>query len=481
MRSSTATRSIRDTEDGRVTDTGPMTQGRPAVGRHDHHAHHPAAFATAAASIASFLVGMDVLIVNVALPTIARDLGGDMAVQQWVVDGYSLLFAALLLLCGNLADRWGAKRVFIAGATLFSAASLFSSFAWSMTALVAGRCLLGVASALILPASMSLINEANPDPRRRAWALALWGAGGASAWAVGPLLGGLLTPIHWSLVFAINVPFCLLVLLLTLRVAPSPRRPKPFDWVGQTLALTGFVLFIAGVIEIGSLGLNSPLAWGLTAGGAFTLAAFVRSQVRVDAPMMPLDLFRVRGMQVALMIGFVMIFNWYGMVFISTMFLQNERGMGALAAGLVFVPSAFVTIGGNILGGRIITARGSRFSITLGLAIMIAGFLFEFLYPAPIPVWVIAAGLSVVGFGAAITTPAAAGVVLASVKASQAGIASAMFNTFRQVGGAVGVAVFGVVATFLPTLTLALRAVFLASAALLVLILIFELLCWRER
>ena len=436
---------------------------------------------TVAASIASFLVGMDVLIVNVALPTIARDLGGDMATQQWVVDGDSLLFAALLLLCGNLSDRWGAKRVFVFGATLFAAASLFSSFAWSMMVLVVGRCLLGVASALILPASMALINEANPEPRRRAWALALWGAGGASASAVGPLLGGLLTPIHWSLVFAINVPFCLLVLVLAARIAPSPRRIKPFDWVGQTLALLGFVLFIAGVIEIGSLGVSSLRAWGLFGAGVVALVAFVISQTRVRAPMMPLRLFRIRGMQVALMIGFVMIFNWYGMVFICTMVLQTELGMGAFAAGLVFVPSAFVTIFGNLIGGRIITAHGSKFSITMGLSIMIVGFLFEFLYPTPIPVWVIATGLSVVGFGAAITTPAAAGVVLKSVDAARAGIASAMFNTFRQVGGSVGVAVFGVVATFLPSLTLALRAVFLASAALLALILIFELLRWVDR
>ncbi|MBT1162474.1 MFS transporter [Bifidobacterium sp. SO1] len=437
--------------------------------------------ATIAAAVASFLAGMDVLIVNVALPTIAADLGGDMAVQQWVVDGYTLLFAALLLLAGSLADRFGAKRVFAIGAALFGLASLFCSFAWSMAALVAGRCVLGVASALILPASMSLINEANPDPRRRAWALALWGAGGASASAVGPLLGGLLTPIHWSLVFAINVPFCLFILALVPRIAPSPRRPIRFDWLGQTLSLVGLGTLVAGIIEVGAIGFAAPATLVLLSVGLLALGLFVVSQAKVASPMMPLGLFRIRGMQVALQIGFIMIFNWYGMVFICTMFLQNERHMGAFAAGLVFVPSAFVTIVGNLIGGRIITARGARFSITLGLAIMIAGFLFEFLTPAPIPVWVIAVGLSVVGFGAAITTPAAAGVVLHSVNPAQAGIASAMFNTFRQVGGAIGVAVFGVIATFLPSLDTALRSVFLASALLLVYVLVFELTRWRGR
>lgn len=435
---------------------------------------------TVAASIASFLSGMDVLIVNVALPTIAAELGGDMAIQQWVVDGYTLLFAALLLLAGSLADRFGAKRVFAAGTALFGAASLFCSFAGSMAALVAGRCVLGVASALILPASMSLINEANPDPRRRAWALALWGAGGASASAVGPLLGGLLTPIHWSLVFVINVPFCLLVLAIAPCIRASPLRPARFDQTGQTLSLAGLAALVAGIIEAGERGFAHPLTIALLALGAGALTAFVWSQTKVAAPMMPLGLFRVRGMQVALQIGFIMIFNWYGMVFICTMFLQNQLGMGAFAAGLVFVPSAFVTILGNLAGGRIITARGSKFSITLGLGIMIAGFAFEFLMPVPIPVWAIATGLSVVGFGAAITTPAAAGVVLASVDGSQAGIASAMFNTFRQVGGAIGVAAFGVIATFVPSLSVALRSVFLVSALLLIYVLAFETTSWRE-
>lgn len=441
---------------------------------------YSANLATAAAAIASFLAGMDVLIVNVALPTIAVDLGGNMAVQQWVVDGYTLLFAALLLIAGSLADQFGAKRIFLIGAALFGAASLFCSFAWSMMALVAGRCVLGVASALLLPASMSLINEASPNPRYRAWALALWGAGGASASAVGPLLGGLLTPIHWSLVFAINVPFCLAILAVAPRIAPSPRRSTRFDWIGQILALVGLSSLVAGIIQVGSAGFSAPSTLVLLVAGIVALAMFVYSQTKVSSPMMPLGLFRVRGMQVALQIGFIMIFNWYGMVFICTMFLQNELHMNPFAAGLVFVPSAFVTIIGNLMGGRIVTARGSKFSISLGLAIMIAGFLFEFLYAQPIPVWVIATGLSVVGFGAAITTPAAAGVVMKSVSASQAGIASAMFNTFRQVGGAIGVAVFGVIATFLPSLDLALRAVFLASALLLAYVLVFEFLRWKD-
>lgn len=201
----------------------------------------------------------------------------------------------------------------------------------------------------------------------------------------------------------------------------SPARAIRFDRIGQLLALLGLTALVAGIIEVGSAGLSAPRTLMLLGVGVAASVAFVFSQTKVRALMMPLGLFRVRGMQVALQIGFIMIFNWYGMVFICTMFLQNELGMGAFAAGL-----------------------------------------------------------SVVGFGVSVTTPAAAGVVLRSVNPAQAGIASAMFNTFRQVGGAIGVAVFGVIATFPPSLTVSLRTVFAASALLLVYVLTFELLRWRE-
>lgn len=205
-------------------------------------ARYSAGLTTFATSLAFFLTGMDTMIVNVALPTITADLGGDMALQQWMIDGYTLLFASLLL-AGSLSDKFGAKRMFFFGAALFGAASLLSTFAWTMLVLIVGRCLMGVAAALILPASMALINEANPDPRRRAFALGLWGAGSASASAFGPLFGGLLTPIHWSLIFAVNVSFCLIVLALAPKVAPSPTRAISFDWLSQALALiVGFIM-----------------------------------------------------------------------------------------------------------------------------------------------------------------------------------------------------------------------------------------------
>ena len=444
-------------------------------------ARYSAGLTTFATSLAFFLTGMDTMIVNVALPTITAELGGNMALQQWMIDGYTLLFASLLLLAGSLSDKFGAKRMFLFGTALFGAASLLSTFAWSMPALIIGRCMMGMAAALILPASMALINEANPDPRRRAFALGLWGAGSASASAFGPLFGGLLTPIHWSLIFAVNVPFCLLVLALAPKVAPSPTRAISFDWIGQTLALIGLAALVAGVIEIGSLGFSSPVTIALLAIGVVALVLFVVAQAKVAHPMVPLGLFRNDGMRISLIVGFIMIFNWFGMVFISTLFLQSEQGMSPFTAGLVFIPSAVVMVATNVFSGQIINSMGTRFAVSFGLIAMAVGFLAAVFVPAPMPAWVIALALSVVGLGGALVTPALSGLVLVSVDQRQAGIASAVFNTFRQVGGAIGVAVFGVVATFMPSLDSSLRAVFVAAAVLLATAFAYARLRWDER
>ena len=444
-------------------------------------ARYSAGLTTFATSLAFFLTGMDTMIVNVALPTITAELGGNMALQQWMIDGYTLLFASLLLLAGSLSDKFGAKRMFLFGTALFGAASLLSTFAWSMPALIIGRCMMGMAAALILPASMALINEANPDPRRRAFALGLWGAGSASASAFGPLFGGLLTPIHWSLIFAVNVPFCLLVLALAPKVAPSPTRAISFDWIGQTLALIGLAALVAGVIEIGSLGFSSPVTIAPLAIGVVALVLFVVAQAKVAHPMVPLGLFRNDGMRISLIVGFIMIFNWFGMVFISTLFLQSEQGMSPFTAGLVFIPSAVVMVATNVFSGQIINSMGTRFAVSFGLIAMAVGFLAAVFVPAPMPAWVIALALSVVGLGGALVTPALSGLVLVSVDQRQAGIASAVFNTFRQVGGAIGVAVFGVVATFMPSLDSSLRAVFVAAAVLLATAFAYARLRWDER
>lgn len=425
----------------------------------------------AAASAAMFLSCMDTLITNVALPTVTAELGGGIVGQQWVVDGYTLPFAALLLLAGNLSDRMGARRAFAAGTAGFAASSLVCALASSIEVLILGRALLGVAAALILPSSMALIREAYPRERDRTRALALWGIGGSASAAVGPLLGGLLVPIHWSLVFSINIPVCLLVLWLCRRLAPSPRQVQPLDPLGQVLGVLGLGCLVGGIIEAGAEGVTSPLPAALLAAGIVGCAAFLAWQARCEHPMMPLGLFRAPGMRLAALGGFVMILNWNGFVFLATLFLQQELGLSPLESGLAFVPAAFVSMAGNVMSDRISATRGARTCILAGIAAMVAGYGLMFLRAGSLDGTTVAIAVCLTGAGGALTTPCLANLVLKSAGLEQAGIASAVFNTLRQVGGAVGIALFGALTTALATFSLGLAASLAISLVLVAVLL----------
>lgn len=421
-----------------------------------------------AASTAFFLSCLDVLIVNLALPTIGEQLGGGISDLQWVVDGYTLPFAALLLGAGNLADRFGAKRVFAAGAALFLISSIICTFAVSMPMLVAGRALMGVGAAALLPASMSVIRENYPDPVEQGQALGWWGFGGTIAAVMGPILGGFLTPIHWSLVFAINIPACVLILALLPRLRTSPRRPAPFDWAGQICAALGLAGLVAGLIEGGELGFSSPLVIAMLALGIVFLAAFVMVQRRGEHPMMPLDTLAPRDMKVSLFIGLVFMIAWYGMVFLITSLLQNELGASPIIAGLAFIPSAFAGMVGNLGSPGVAAKFGTRVPVLGGLAGMTVGLAALALLGGTLDVWAITVLVALVGLGCSFVTPPVSALVLRCVPAERSGIAGALFNTMRQVGATLGVAVFGTLVVSMPSFIGAMRASFLATAALLV-------------
>lgn len=398
----------------------------------------------ALASLGFFLVTLDVSIVNLALPSIAADLGGDTSAQQWILDGYTLFFAALLLFAGNLSDRLGAKRAYVIGIAAFAVTSLLCALAPTMSFLIGARCGQGVAAALMLPASMTLVREAFPDPAPRARALGVWAAGGAVASAAGPLLGGLLSSWDWRFVFLVNVPVCAIMLLTSARVARSPGRRSTFDWAGQILALIALSALIYALIEGGVIGYTAPVIIGLFLLGAVALAAFVGVQARGRHPMMPLTLFGSGAMRVAFFGGFVFIFAWFGTVFLASLHLQQHLGLPAALAGLVFLPGAIGSFFGNLSSGLLANRFGPRVPAALGMTLLLLGLVgFALSAPADSAV-LIGAALAVVGMGGSVATPALAGVVLTFAPAGQAGIASAVANTFRQVGGAIAIAVFGV-------------------------------------
>ncbi|WP_328823543.1 MFS transporter [Microlunatus kandeliicorticis] len=397
----------------------------------------------AVASMGFFLITLDISIVNVALARIRAELGGGTVGQQWIIDGYTLLFAALLLFAGNLSDRIGAKRAMTLGITIFTVTSAACAFAPSAAVLIAARCVQGAGAAIMLPASMALVREAFPDPARRARALGVWAVGGAVAGLIGQPLGGLLTTVDWRWVFTINLPVCVGMLIFLRAVGSSPTQPAPFDWAGQGLAVLGLATLVYGLIEGGHSGFGSWPVLAALVPAVVALIGFLLVQSRVRHPMMPLGLFRARGVRLALPVGFAFMIGNYGNVFVVSLFLQQQLRLPPLRAGLVFLPAAFFAIAGNLASGPVTNRYGARLPVVSGLVAMAVG-LAAMLIIAPLgqPL-AIAACLVPVGAGGALAMPSVTGVVLDGVPARQAGTASAVFNTFRQVGGAVAIAVFG--------------------------------------
>jgi len=390
-----------------------------------------------------FLTTLDISIVNVALARIADELGGGTVAQQWVIDGYTLLFASLLLFAGTLSDRVGAERSLVLGTVLFALASAACGAAPTSAALIAARCAQGAAAAVMLPASMALIREAYPDPRRRSAALGVWAVGGAVAGLVGQPLGGLLTTVDWRWIFAINLPVCAAMVVLLRRAAASPRRPACFDAAGQVLAVVALTGLVYGLIEGGHRGVSDPVVGGALVVAVLGLVAFVVVQARRRHPMVPLSLLRARGLQVALPIGFAFMVGKFGNVFVVSLYLQQQLGMSPLAAGLVFVPSAVFAIAGNLTSGLVANRFGQRLPVVAGQLAMVVGLVGLVAAAQAGSPWLVALALVPIGAGGSMAMPVVTAVVLEGVPAERAGTASAVFNTFRQVGGAVAIAVFG--------------------------------------
>jgi EmrB/QacA subfamily drug resistance transporter len=433
--------------------------------------------ALTAAVLGFFVITLDAVVVNVALPSIRRDLGGGITGLQWVVDGYTLMFAALLLSSGALADRIGARRAFGGGMAVFVLASAGCGLAPGVGVLIAARLVQGSAAAVMMPSSMALIRQAFPDSATRARALAMWAMGGAAASSAGPVLGGALDLIDWRLIFAINLPVGALTLLLLARTQPSPRRCAPFDWIGQLTSLLGMGGLTYGAIEAGAAGFASPRVLAALAVAVLALAMFVAAQARVSHPMVPLDLFRSRRVVVMVVIGFAYMVGYWGMPFVASLYFQQARGLSALDAGLLFVPMMLAGAALTPFWTRAADRVGRTTLIAGGLSLMTVGLVVLALLPASTPVWSFAVLMILVGLGGPLVIPPVTAVLLDTVPEHRTGVASGVFNTSRQLGGALAVAVFGALladrATFLhgvrTSLLIAAVVVLAAAAASLLL------------
>jgi EmrB/QacA subfamily drug resistance transporter len=395
-----------------------------------------------AALLGFFVVTLDAVIVNVALPDIGADLGGGIAGLQWVVDGYTLLFAAFLLSAGSLTDRIGAKRAFGLGVAGFVVASVACGLAPSLATLVTFRFVQGAAAAVVMPSSMALIGQAYPDAVKRARAVAVWAMGGAVASSAGPVLGGLLTLASWRWIFLVNVPVGAVALVLLAKAARSLRRPVPFDWAGQVTSVVAMAALTFGAIEAGQSGFTDPWVVAAFAVAVLALAAFVAVQARVAHPMMPLDLFRSRVVAAAVVIGFAFMVGYYGMPFVMSLLLQHH-GLSPLGTGVVFLPMMLVGLVLTPLVPRVVERTGARVVVVTGLAAMTAGLIGLALLPGTAPTEVVAAVMVLVGLGGPTVIPPVIAVLLGAVPGHRAGTASGVLNTSRQLGGALAVAVFG--------------------------------------
>jgi DHA2 family methylenomycin A resistance protein-like MFS transporter len=399
--------------------------------------------ALAVAALGFFVVTLDALVVNVALPAIGRDLGGGITGLQWVVDGYTLMFAALLLSAGALSDRIGARQAYGVGLVLFVAASAACGLASQMGILVAARLAQGAGAAIMLPTTLALIRESYVDARKRARAIALWSVGAGVASAAGPVVGGFLTLLSWRMIFFVNLPVGLVALYLLARVPRSPRRPAPFDWIGQTTAILGMGALTFGLIEGGAHGFDAPAVLVALGVGVLALIVFLVAQARGAHPMVPLELFRSRPVAISVAVGFTFTIGFYGLVFLLSLYFQQVRGLSSLATGLAFMPMTALTLFVNLLTPRAAARFGPRVPMAVGQFVMAAGELSLCVAVAGAPTLALSLLMILVGLGSALAIPTMTALLLGSVPAERAGTASGVLNTCRQLGGALAVAVFG--------------------------------------
>ena len=399
--------------------------------------------ALAAVLIGFFTIMVDAMIVNVALPSIGRGFGSGMTGLQWVVDGYTLAFAAFLLSAGAISDRIGARQAFAVGLGLFVVASAVCGIAPNLGVLVVARLVQGAGAAMVVPSSLALLRETFPDPAARAKAIALWGVSGSVGAAAGPVAGGLLTVIDWRMIFFVNVPVGAMALLLLRRAQPSPRQEAPFDWTGQVAAVTAMGALTYAVIEAGADGFGAPQVLVAFAVAVVAGVAYFVAQARGRHPMTPLPLLRSRTMSLSAAIGFALNVGFYGMIFLLGLYLQQVHGLSALATGVGFLPMTVLTSFMAPVAARLATRFGARIPVIIGQSLMAAGLLAMVAVPGGAPVWLSVVLMVPVGAGGAMAVTALVALLLENVPAERAGVASGVLNAARQLGGALAVATFG--------------------------------------
>jgi len=397
--------------------------------------------------ISALIINIDNTILNVALPSLVRVLRATSSELQWIVDSYAMVFAGLLFVGGSLADRFGRKRFFLIGLTIFVAGSMGAAFSGSVDLLIACRAVMGAGAALTIPASLSIINDIFRDPTERARAIGAWAGTIGLGIAIGPIAGGLLlSRFWWGSIFLVNVPIVAIGFIGAVVLVPDSKNPdaKRPDPVGALLSIAGLGLLLWAIIEGPAEGWTSGIVLGVGLASLVVLGSFFAWEAHSSHPMLSLEFFRDRRFSIALVAECLGVFGLMGALFVQTQFLQFDLGFTPLQAGVRILPIAAMIVVGAGLSPVLTRVIGTKVTVASGLMAIAAGLwqisaasIATATYGEVVP------GLLFLGIGAGLLLPTATNSVVGSVPQGDSGIGSAT-NTFAlQVGGALGVAVIG--------------------------------------
>jgi EmrB/QacA subfamily drug resistance transporter len=397
---------------------------------------------------ALFMIMLDNTVVNVALPSIQRDLGASLSALEWTVNGYTLSFAVLLATGGRLGDIFGRRLTFLIGVVLFAASSATAGLAPDTTSLVVSRVVQGVGAALMMPATLSIVTDAFP-PHERGKAMGTWAGVSALALAVGPVLGGFLTEhVSWRAIFYLNIPVAIgavLAALFAVRESRDTTVGREVDYLGVVTLTAALTALVLALVEGNAWGWGSPEIVALLVGAALGLAAFVAVELRVKVPMVEFHFFSDRNFLGAVVVALIVSFAMLGVFFFLALYMQNILGYSPLEAGVRFLPSTLMVVVVAPIAGRMADRVGPRWLIAAGLTIVAAslcsfsGIAVDSSYGALLP------GFVLLGIGIALTMSPMTSAAMNAVAVEKAGIASGVLSMFRMVGGSLGVAVTGAI------------------------------------
>jgi EmrB/QacA subfamily drug resistance transporter len=404
-------------------------------------------FTLAAVAFGLFMIMLDNTVVNVALPSIQRDLGTDLSELQWIVTGYALTFAALMLIGGKVADAYGRRLIFVIGIAVFTAASLWCGLAESGDMLIAARVLQGLGAALMNPATLSIIAATFP-PHQRGMAIGIWAGVSALALAIGPLVGGLITEhLDWSWIFFVNVPVGVLAIAASFLFIDESRDQthERLDLPGLAASGIGLFALTYALIEANTYGWGSGRILGAFVLAGVALLAFVLLERHQRSPMLPLELFRSGTYTGANLVVLLVALAMFGVFFFVSLYMQNILGYSAVQTGAAFLPMTILIILIAPVAGKTSDRIGSRGLMTAGMILIAVQLVYFSTLTQDSTFWGLLPALMVGGVGMALTMTPSAAAATRSVSVDKAGVGSAVLNSARQVGGTMGIAVMGAI------------------------------------